>query len=461
MSQENPLDNTNTSLPNEKFTLDSGTNLVRIPIAKKGSWYHSKYGVVEFNDDDFESLQRNFESNTLGYKPYITFGHLHEEHQSTDSQRKKGELVRFDKEGETLFGIFSAKEDALEAIKAGDYEFASGEFIRQFKDKDTGDERGLVFERGALTNSPFIPFDEKDKALALSNNDITCFKLSMNIASIEEPPVKVEQKAPETEPQQETKEEIKDKVETDKDLPATEEPTQEPQKAEAVVEQKPEEQPIIQKESDMPENKHNLSSSVATPESETATQPEVKEETKEVKETVTEQKDTNEVVEPKVETKSESAPQETKAEQPDIEALVKQAVESAVSDYKTQISDLKSQVENQEKLSNQFSQRIAQEQKLALSNSLASVGVPPALIDRLHLIRQALSNQSNTIKLSQGEKEVDVDVLTAVTTLLTDALGVEPVQENQVGQVKTQQEDEIMESLRSIASRNRKLVETN
>jgi hypothetical protein len=429
-----------SSLPDESFILDQQNNLVRVPLAKKGKWYHSKYGTVEFSDRDFESLEHNFKSNVLGFKPYITFGHLDEEHQSTDSHRKRGDLLGFDKGEDTLFGIFQAKPEAFEAIKSGDYEFASGEFTRNFIDKETGKDIGLVFERGALTNSPFIPFEEKDKALALSNS-FSCFKLSMSEAKI------VEDKVEDTQP---------DTIEEEKE-------------------------PIPSKEQ---EEEINLSSALATPE---VVEEKIEEPIESVVEEIQEQslekpiqKEEEIIMNTAQETKEEAVavttdtvvavaedsstevkelPKEELSQnsQLDIAKIVSDAVASVTESYKAEISALKDQVKNQEILSNRFSAKIEEEQKVALSHSLSAVGVPPALVERLHQIKQALSNNSNTIKLSQGDTEVDVELFRAITTLVTDALGVEPIYEEQVGRNK-KQDDSFMESLKSITERNKKLV---
>lgn len=154
------------SAPSETYQLSQ--SMLKVPLAKKGKWFHDKYGIVEFTEEDFDSIVTNVRSGTLGHTPYITFGHLDEEPSSTDSHRKRGDLVDISVVNDVLYGLFDSKPEAVDAVKAGEYEFASGEFIKDFTDKESGNKKGKVFLRVALTNSPFIPFNEGEKVEALS-----------------------------------------------------------------------------------------------------------------------------------------------------------------------------------------------------------------------------------------------------------------------------------------------------
>lgn len=421
-------------LPNANLTLDSHSNLVRIPLAKKGSWHHPKYGTLEFTDKDFESLEKNFEDNKLGFTPYITFGHLDEEPNSTDSHRKRGDLVRFSRDQDTLFGLFEAKPEAFEEIKAGNYEFASGEFIRNFSDKSTGESKGVVFERAALTNSPYLPFDKDEKATVVLSNSYSCFKLSMTEALIEETKevdaVAIQfEPLPKEEPlQEEVIEETKVKIENQEPTPALDE-----------------------KEKEMTTT---LNSEAVAPVTEEVTQTKEEIRTAPQTETIAATSLTTEAVATSTTTTAPAAPVLAAA---DVQAIVAAAVEEVKQQYETKFEGLKKEVETQQRLSNQFSNRLAQEEKIALSQSLSSIGVPPAVVDRLHLIKEALSNQSGSIKLSQGETQVEVDLFKAITQLVTDALGIQAVDETQQGANKGQS-NEFIDSIRAITERNRKLV---
>lgn len=415
-----------SDLPVEDLFLDGRSNVVKIPLAKKGSWKHPRYGTLSFSDEDFETLENNFKNNSLGFKPYITFGHLDEEHDSTDSHRKRGELLNYSKQGDTLYGVFEAKPEAVEEIKAGNYEFASGEFIRSFSDKTTGEEKGIVLERVALTNSPFLPFNEEEKASVISlSNSYSCFKLSMNeattapiefIAAVPSPVVSEEVNLNEEANSEEkvlaeessiTLDSVETTESTDKDN-----------------------QPIY-KEEDMTVSDQQI------------------EETKEAP-------IANEVVEP---TSVEEPVIKASVEpQPDIQTIINAAIATVKSEYETKFDSLKSELETQQKLSNQFTERLAHEEKVALSQSLTAMGVPPATVERLHVIRQALSNNSKSIKLSQNGDEVEVDLFKAITQLVTDSLGIKAVDESQHGASRGQTND-FIESIKAITERNKQLVQ--
>ena len=136
---------------------------LRIPLAKKGKWFHDHYGTVEFSDKDFESIITNYRENVLGFDPYATYGHLDEEPGSTDSHRKRGDLKDIEVDGDVLYGRFEVPEETYNAVKERQFEYSSGEFIRNFSDKATGNKKGTAFLRVALTNSPFIPFKRRSK----------------------------------------------------------------------------------------------------------------------------------------------------------------------------------------------------------------------------------------------------------------------------------------------------------
>lgn len=145
-------------------------NLLKVPIAKEGTWFHPQYGSVKFSLDDLENIKENFEKNILSHTPYITFGHVDEEPFSIDSHRKRGDLKELFIDDSTLFGIFKAKPEAYESVEKGHYEFSSCEVIRGFRNKDSGEEVGSVLLRVALTNSPYLPFSTEEKVMALSEN---------------------------------------------------------------------------------------------------------------------------------------------------------------------------------------------------------------------------------------------------------------------------------------------------
>lgn len=155
------------------------TNMLRIPLAKKGRWHHDSYGVVEFTDKDFNDIIQNFSDDVLGFEPYSTYGHpLDPDAQSIDAERKKGELKRLQVKGDILYGDFTANDETYQLVTSGEYDYNSPEVIRNFTDKSTGKNRGTVLVRTALTNAPFIPFKTKVQALSLIASDCPQRELS-------------------------------------------------------------------------------------------------------------------------------------------------------------------------------------------------------------------------------------------------------------------------------------------
>lgn len=159
-------------------------NTIKVPLAILGKWHHSSYGKVEFTQEDFDSIKDGFEKDVLGHIPYITLGHLDEEHHSTDSHRKKGNLLSISQEDDVLYGTFNVKPIVYKWVDEGEYEYVSGEFVRGFLDKE-GEEVGTVLLRVALTNSPFVPFgNTKNVALSLNNKKIDLNNTKLQLFSL-------------------------------------------------------------------------------------------------------------------------------------------------------------------------------------------------------------------------------------------------------------------------------------
>jgi hypothetical protein len=143
--------------------------IVKVPLAQIGKWWNPKFGLISFSLDHFNTIIKNFKANILGHPPYLTYGHLDEEHDSIDSQRKRGDLIDLRVVDKTLFGYFKVKPLTYRFVKDGEYEFSSVEYLREGYNKETKENVGTLLQRVALTNSPFVPFGS-NKAIALSNN---------------------------------------------------------------------------------------------------------------------------------------------------------------------------------------------------------------------------------------------------------------------------------------------------
>jgi len=134
--------------------------LVKIPIARKGSWKHPEYGDMEFTAEYLNNLQRTIDNSELGWEPPLFFGHP-----TTSGAPSEGYLVSTFREGDTLFGIWSVNSTTYDEIKAGRFRYSSAELIDDYKSKKTGEPVGSVLIGMALTNRPFIPDLHENVAL--------------------------------------------------------------------------------------------------------------------------------------------------------------------------------------------------------------------------------------------------------------------------------------------------------
>lgn len=135
-------------------------NMVRIPLGLKGQWFHDEYGTVRFDDEKFSRLIQNYNDDVLGFKPYSTYGHLVDPRHTVDGELKKGELRDLQVDGDVLYGDFEVNNETYQLLSEGQYEYSSPEIIQDFIDKNTGENRGPVLVRTALTNAPFLPFGQ-------------------------------------------------------------------------------------------------------------------------------------------------------------------------------------------------------------------------------------------------------------------------------------------------------------
>lgn len=139
---------------------------LRIPIARLGKWYHPVYKnrsgepVVEFTQEDIDSIIHVFECDDRGYEPYLTYGHVKSSFDkfTTDGFPIVGYLKSLEQVDDVLFGDFTPANDKVsQEIIDGNYRYSSGEFVPNAKAKKT-DEVFRMFLKGvALTNTPFVP----------------------------------------------------------------------------------------------------------------------------------------------------------------------------------------------------------------------------------------------------------------------------------------------------------------
>ena len=384
----------------EELPICLSNGMVKIPIAKKGTWFHDVHGIVSFTDEDFAEIKRESSKEVLGFTPYITYGHpTNLPYESVDAELKKGDLKGWEEKDDILFGLFDAKEDVVSLINNKDYEYSSGEFLRNYKDKFTGQNKGTVLMRVALTNSPFIPFgDTKVEALSTNANSTQdclpkpisyVIKLSTDIQENINTPIK-------------------------EDLP----------------------------EINMSEVK--TLDQLATEVVENLI-PEVKEVKPEVSVTPVEVKETASVQTAPVIDFNALLEKFTKQ----AELSTKTAIDAVTSKYETVVSNLNSQVESlknqlasQEQVTQAFSTSLTNQAKAAEQRELLGYGVPPVLIQKFSQLQSALETKQTVVKLStkaaNGEViESETPIVKVLKELLVDAVISSPVNLQQFGQSST------------------------
>jgi hypothetical protein len=174
-------------------------NKAKIPLLLKGTWHVPGSGLLKVDDDYIDKLCTNYKQNVLGHNPYVTFGHLTDslEENSIDGERKRGDLEEIVLENDVVYGIYKLKDETYNLIVNGDYEYSSPEIRQNFRDKATGELKGPVLLRTALTNSPFMPFSDNKITLLSQSADANdsdpapsfYIKLSTNIEQVSQQPM--------------------------------------------------------------------------------------------------------------------------------------------------------------------------------------------------------------------------------------------------------------------------------
>jgi hypothetical protein len=386
--------------PIEELPICLSNGMVKIPIAKKGSWFHDVHGLVSFTDNDFTEIKRESSKEVLGFTPYITYGHpTNLPYESVDAELKKGDLTGWEEKDDVLFGLFDAKEDVVSLINNKDYEYSSGEFLRNYKDKFTGQNKGTVLMRVALTNSPFIPFgDTKVEALSTNANSTQdclpkpisyVIKLSTDIQENINTPIK-----------EDLPEINMSEVKTPDQL-ATE---------------------VVEKL--IPEIKE--------------VKPEVSVAPVEVKETVPVQ--TAPVIDfnALLEKFTAQALENTKI----AVNAVKAESEAVISGLKSQLETVTNQLTETREVTQAFSTSLTNQARAQEQRELLGNGVKPTLIQKFSQIQSAIETKQTVVKLStqaaNGQVvESEQSVINLIKELLVDAVNSEPVNLQQFGQSAT------------------------
>lgn len=401
-----------------------GANLIKVPFIKKGSWKHDVYGEVSFTDKDVEDVITNYKNNVTGFTPYLTLGHLDEELDSTDSHRKRGDLNDIIEEGDTTYGVFKVSDEIYSRVENGEYEYSSGEFHRNFKNKEDGALVGTTVLRVALTNSPFLPFGN-NKVQALSENVESCpeskenfvFLLSLDANNSTE-------ESKNTDSNTNPVEILSNEVELDTNI----------------------EDPI--------NNKLHINDSIMT------TEPKVIETVNPVLDTNVQPIDSTPAAPVTLETKEEVVAKEITPVLPvkenqgdqiltnltsqlqkvqDLYAKQLEAANKTIEVLSKKVDALTDKLTGQEQVTQAFSNSMSAAQERSVIQNLQNNGVLPVNIQRFLNLKNAFvqSNDKNIVKFSvtnNGEtQEVEQNIIDAIADLIISTSNQTPVIEQQLG----------------------------
>lgn len=399
-------------------------NKIKVPFVKTGAWKHDIYGEVKFTEDDITQLVDNFKKDVVGFKPYLTLGHLDEEPESTDSHRKRGDLQDIVIENDVAYGIFDVNDDIYNSIQRGEYEYSSGEFNRSFTSKDDGSKVGTAVIRVALTNSPFLPFGN-DKIQALSDKAESCPETNEScvfLLSIDAPKQDV------SEPSSETPVEEPAKVDEDNNhlnLSTNTEPTMENQTVpvtdDTQVAATPDVTATAGDQALSTDAAADVTPAPVEPKAEEAPAAPVASEGKNV---------------------ADVAITNLTSQLAKVESLYKSQIENAqktIEGLTSQLAAITEKLNGQTEITQAFSASMSQAQERNLINTLQANNVQPAVIQQFLSLKKAFetSEDKAVVKLSvqAGEEvqEVQKNVMDGVAELLVAASKQTPVVEQQLG----------------------------
>lgn len=153
--------------------LDTKEYLIKVPVAKVGSWKHPLWGEVKFSSEDLDVILTNFKNNELGFEPPIYFGHS-----TDDGKPAQGFLKKIEREGDLLFGYWAVHKETYRLVEDGVYRYSSAELFLDYPSKKTGKKIGKVIYGMALTNIPYVPNLPKIQTLDHANIDSNVILLS-------------------------------------------------------------------------------------------------------------------------------------------------------------------------------------------------------------------------------------------------------------------------------------------
>jgi len=373
-------------------------NMLKIPVARLGSWYHPAYGIVSFTQKDFNEMIQNFSSNELGFPPYMRYGHdIGAQGEGiVDADPSRGLITSLVQDGEVLFSLVVASDvNAVADVREKRYRFASAELLRNVDSKNTGEKIGTVLKAISLTNAPFLPNLPQCEALSESSDPLTTpgfFVLNLAQPTVIEPVVEtVEHEAEEMSLLARLEKKVTamyDKLTGFLDKDQVEETASQFSQPGDIVTL----ETVADQEEQIVQEDHALSGSVISEEQETTQMSE-------------ENKTEEQQEEPKVApaaAQDESLSQNVAKLMEEMVAM-KATLDATVAEkdaLKHELSSAKATLDETSKAAELFSNALATEKLDKLKNALVAEGIPPTMVEQAFSL--AASIPVKELKLSDG-----------------------------------------------------------
>lgn len=165
-------------IPVQTFSTDN-KKFIKVPLAVLGSWKHSVYGDLDFTQQDFDDMLSNVSSKVIGYEPPLFLGHKQNTPDTVEGHPAEAFLETLAQEEDILYGTFEVVNDETYAsVEKGQFRYASGEFLRNYTTKQTGEKVGTALVGCALTNRPFLTGLPRVTVLSEKNHVSTVLNLT-------------------------------------------------------------------------------------------------------------------------------------------------------------------------------------------------------------------------------------------------------------------------------------------
>lgn len=120
----------------------------RLLIFPRGTFRHPEYGTLDFDDEFFAEIKRNFDAKVLGQtQPFVDLDH--------DHGAAAGWIKSLSIEDEGLWGVVSWTSLGETMIRSQQYRYFSPWF-GPYENAETGKKYDRVLRGGGLTNVPFL-----------------------------------------------------------------------------------------------------------------------------------------------------------------------------------------------------------------------------------------------------------------------------------------------------------------